>query len=393
MTGVQWAGRAFQRLWDIRLELIVTAMLAVLTLLQSLPPLSFLYSVARHDVRSVSDMGGWIRGGDALLSGDLANAYADANNQVGPLVLAYSSLISGALGDSVVAWSALFLIVVWSYLLTVALLARPRGAAGSQRWLGLAAAAVLVVLGYAAEFYAYGRWWYLPTLLLVLYGAVMAHRGRPLLSGSALGLAVWFEPSAALAVAVAALAPRWATALKTVAVAALVAVLAYLPFVPTDGFALGRGSWGVKHGTWVSIVQWVAPGFDPYPTWSDRVVQALVAIAIAAGVIWLLRRAVPMPALAIIATAVPGLARLTTETFWWRYHWIVPFVFLLAGAIRLLYLKHPAVIPVALSLWLGVVMVALWAPVAAATALLLLASTAAPTWSRLASGRWRTLDG
>lgn len=386
MTGVQWARRAAHRVWDIRLELIVTAMLAVLTKLQSVPPLAYAYSVARHDVRSVSDMGGWIRGGDALLGGDLGSAYADANTQVGPMVLAYASLAARALGDSVVAWSVLYLVVVWSFLLTVALLARPRGAARSQRWVGLAAAAVLVVLGYAAEFYAFGRWWYLPTLLLVLCGATMARQGRPLLSGSALGLAVWFEPSAALAVAVVVLAPRWATALKAVAVAVAVAVLAYLPFVPTDGFALGRGNWGVKHGTWASIVQWVAPDFDPHPTWSDRVVQAVVAVALAAGVIWLLRRTVPMPTLAILATAVPGLARLTTETFWWRYHWIVPFAFLMAGAIRLLYLRHPAVIPVALALWLGPMIVALSAPVAAAIALVLLASTAAPIWSRVAIG-------
>ena len=218
----------------------------------------------------------------------------------------------------------------------------------------------------------------------------MAQQGRPLVAGSALGLAVWFEPSAALAVAVVVLAPRWTTALKTLVMAVAVGALAYLPFVPTDGFALGRGSWGVKNGTWVSIVRWAVPDFDPHPTWSDRLVQAVLAVVIAAAVIWLLRRAVPMPTLAIIATAVPGLARLTTETFWWRYHWIVPFAFLLAGAIRLLGVKHPAVIPVGLALWLGVVLVAVSAPLAAAAALLLLATAGAPIWSRLANGRWET---
>lgn len=342
----------------------------------------------------IADWNVWVGGGQALLHGDLAGAYGNPDAQVGPVVLAADALVDQLSGPVEARWWLLRLAVMWAYLLFVALLCRPSGARPAQRVVAVACAGAVAAIGYASDFYTFGRWWYLPTALLMLGGALCVHRGRFVLAGILIGATLWLEPSAALALALFALAPRWSVVWRGVGIAVVVGIVPYLPFVPTRGFALGSGTWGVKEASWAWIVRLVAPGTVITPTWSTRVLQAVLAGLIAIGVIYLLRTALPMPMTAIAAAGVPGMARLVTESYWWTYHWFLPFAFLLAAFVRLAWLERREAIPLGIAAWLGAIVAPLSPPLASLIALALLASTPARLWQQMPVRRgFRVPDG
>lgn len=319
--------------------------------------------------------------GEAVLGGDLAAAYADSSVQAGPLQLVFDALAVRGFGGSPEAWSIARFAIMWAFLLTAVLLSRPRNSGRGPRAVALAFAVVLTAMQQPVAFYGWGHWWHLPVMLLIALAAACAASRRPLLAGLAIGLATWLEPFAALGVVVVVLSPGVWGAVRSAVTAAIVGVVAYLPFVLTGSFAMGSRTWPVSGGTWASLLRIDAGDF--LVTWPLRVLQSLVVVGVAGLLLRRLRDRLPMPALALVAAVCVVLARIATEAFWWPYYWIVPLVFLTSAALRLAWLHRPEAIPLGLGAWLGAFVAPLSGPLAAALALVLIALSPAPVWASL----------
>lgn len=363
------------RLAAICPELVATALLALLALLQfteawtAVDPT--LGDYGRLDPGLVRDLSRYVPAGLAILSGRWDQVYVDPEVQVGPLALVIDATVVTTLGSSAAGWAVVRFVIIWAFLLTATLLSRPAGSPRRPRVVGVLLAAALVVVQYAVDFFVWGRWWYLPVLLLLLAAGRCAAAERWLPAGALLAVAIVLEPFAALGIVVLLLSRRLRTVALAAATAVTVSVAAYLPFAASGTFAATRMRWPVSTGTWAYLIH----GPDFASTWSWRLVQAVVATMLAAAVVLSMRRRVPMPALAILAAATVPLGRLVTESWWWSYHWYVAAVFLAAGALRLAWLALPAAVPVSAAAWVGVVVAPISAPLASGIALFLLALT------------------
>lgn len=320
-------------------------------------------------------------GGEAILRGDLAAAYANPDMQGGPAQLVLDTVLLAWHGGSQAEWTVVRFVILWVLLMTTVLLARPRGSSPAQRlWAGGLVLA-LIALRQASEFYRWGHWWHLPVILMMAWAGGQAASSRWVRAGVLLGVAMWFEPFAVVGVAVLVLAPGLWVAARAAVVAAVVAVLAYLPFVLTGSFAMGRRVLGVSPGTWASVVF----GADTATSISFtlRALEAVVAVTLAVLAMWRLRARLPLPVVAFLAATAAVLARIAVEPFWWPYYPVVPFVLLACTAMRLAWLRRPETLPVSVAFLAMAILSPFAPPLGAAAALLMIALAALRAWSTL----------
>ena len=319
--------------------------------------------------------------GEAILRGDLAATYANPDMQGGPAQLVVDTVLLAWHGGSQAEWSVVRFVVLWALLMTMVLLARPRGSSPTQRlWAGGLVLA-LIALRQASEFYRWGHWWHLPVVLAMAWAGGQAASSRWVRAGVLLGLALWFEPFAAVGVAVLVLSPGLRVAIRAAVVAAVVAALAYLPFVLTGSFAMGRRVLGVSPGTWASVV--FGAQTPTSISFTLRALEAVVAVTLAVLVMWHLRSRLPLPVVAFLAATAAVLARIAVEPFWWPYYPVVPFILLACTAMRLAWLRRPETLPVGLGFLAMAILSPFAPPLGATVALLMIALAALRVWTSL----------
>lgn len=319
--------------------------------------------------------------GEAILRGDLAATYANPDMQGGPAQLVVDTVLLAWHGGSQAEWSVVRFVVLWALLMTMVLLARPRGSSPTQRlWAGGLVLA-LIALRQASEFYRWGHWWHLPVVLVMAWAGGQAASSRWVRAGVLLGLAMWFEPFAAVGVAMLVLSPGLRVAIRAAVLAAVVAALAYLPFVLTGSFAMGRRVLGVSPGTWASVV--FGAQTPTSISFTLRVLEAVVAVTLAVLVMWHLRSRLPLPVVAFLAATAAVLARIAVEPFWWPYYPVVPFILLACTAMRLAWLRRPETLPVGLGVLAMAILSPFAPPLGATVALLMIALAALRVWTSL----------
>lgn len=271
--------------------------------------------------------------GPTLLSSHWNQAFSDSAVQVGPLQL----LLYGSIGRSHVAL-ALFLSVVTALLVVAA--ARAVGLRNPVLLGGVGLLAV--VTGLTGIGYGVGHPADPLIPLIWVLAAAEARRGHAWRAGLVIGLCAGLETWGILGVAVLVLAPRLRNAAVGTGIAAVIALVLFLPFMLGGHFAMTSFEWHVYSPSPMSL--FVASG-TPFG-WPLRFVQATVAVAVGVTVARLLRRsphALWAAPLAVVA------ARLQFDPDLYQYYLAAPqglvLVAVAVGAARLKLLRTDEAVP------------------------------------------------
>jgi hypothetical protein len=274
-------------------------------------------TLAWVDVRRADpdDLVYFLDSGNVLLSSAWADAYADADLQVGPLfllalavagrvatVLSIDPLQLVGLVTQVVGVSALGAVALWIF--------------GQRRHGLLAAAAVVsggVLLGLPQSAYGDGHPAQLFIPLLWLVAGKLASDGRFVLAGACVGASALLETWGILGVVALFAAPRVRSVPTAVLIAFGTAVAGYLPFAALGSFAMFEYSWVVSEGTLVSVA--LEPQ-TPFP-WPYRLLQGAAAVGVGLAVAAALRRTSHAVATALAATLAVRLMLDPTSFSWY----------------------------------------------------------------------------
>jgi hypothetical protein len=273
------------------------------------------------------DLPFFVHTSEKLFSADWANVFANPDVQVGPLQLLLFRLgdLAGILALLVqVGVAALLWIVVGRLLAGRDLRV--------QFVIGLAA----VALGLTYGAYQDGHPAQVVVPLLWVLAGLDAREGRTLRAGVLVGLSAGFELWGLLGAVVFVLTPRVRTALSGLATEALVAGALFLPFVIVGEFRMFEYRWRVNGDTLLSLV------LDPGTrfTWTMRVLQGTLALAVGAGLAWPLRRSLHAVWLAPLGTVA---VRLALDPVRYPWYWLAVETLALLGAAE--FLTSPAVAP------------------------------------------------
>ncbi|MCU7729197.1 hypothetical protein ODJ79_36245 [Actinoplanes sp. KI2] len=251
------------------------------------------------------DLADFARAADLLLHGRFGEVYAQPWNQAGPAQLLISRvLMIGASPDGTL-WPPL--VALWSAALVAGVMWLCRGDVRRE-----AVAGLLGLLWVAVPMPWNGHPAELAVPVLWAYAIVCQRRGRDLAAAALLALGVAIAPWAVIAVPGLLAAARPLRALRAGALAVVMSVACYLPFVLTGQFAMFRYRWGVAPGTVASLLGLTEAG------WWLRPVQGLVMVAGVAMIAWRMRGA----RLAIAAVPLAAaLLRVATDPVAQPYYW------------------------------------------------------------------------
>ena len=225
---------------------------------------------------NVGDAHIFVKGGDAILSGNYQQAYAFRDNIAGPLQMILDRVL--------VSVGNFIGFPVFAALLMAAL----TGALGSMvLWLShertsktlfaaLALPFIFLFLSIPNIVYTWGHWWHVPIAILWVFAGYYAQKGKWLLPGLFLAVSISLEPWGALAVLPVMLFSLSVRKAFGVAMISSVGVLSWLPFVlAPGGFTMGGYVW---QGTRLNSL-WGALGYHDFP-WSLRFIQAALTVGI-----------------------------------------------------------------------------------------------------------------
>lgn len=158
--------------------------------------------------------------------------------------------------------------------------------------------------------------------------ATLATKNRTVWAGVLIGLGAGFETWAVLGLPVLLLSGHWRKTARAVAVAGLVTIALYLPFLIAGPFRMGQVVWNVAP---TSLIHSLDPRLTGLP-WSGRLAQSAVVVSL--GVLaWLGGRRTSAPAVAVwLVPAVIALSKAITEPAGYEWYWLPPQLALLAGA-------------------------------------------------------------
>ncbi|HKG09856.1 MAG TPA: hypothetical protein VKB07_04735 [Gaiellaceae bacterium] len=275
------------------------------------------------------DLSFFVHAADDLFSAGWAHVYAKPDLQIGPvqlLLLALADALAGALSLSTftllafavpLGVTALFLVVVRRLL-------------GGRRPLVLMAAGLVFAgLGLPAAAYVDGHMAQVVVPLLWLLAGLKAREGHVASAGALVGISAGFELWGMLGVVVLLLAPRLRDAVAGVAVQLVVAASLFAPFAIAGELRMFHYHWVVNGDTLLSLFVEPGTGF----TWWMRLAQAATALAVAAGLVWPLRRtlhAVWLGPLLVIAV------RLALDPVRYPWYWLALETIAVVGAVELL---------------------------------------------------------
>ncbi|MFN2525549.1 MAG: hypothetical protein ABR505_04705 [Actinomycetota bacterium] len=275
------------------------------------------------------DFDRFLRAGDRMLSSDWQLTYSEPRLQAGPLLLLLYG-VSLRLADLVGLAAQFSLSVIVQVLVAVGVvlcvraLRADRGAAaapGIEFFAGLAA----VLGGLTWEAYASAHPSEALIPLLWLPAALLARRGRTTTAALLIGLSATLKLWGILGLPVLLLAPNLLQAGWAIALAGVVAIVPYAPFLLFGETATFGYAWGIQPDSPLGLFFREREGF----TWAMRIGQS--AMVLAGGGVFAWRRrsawtsiwAAPLVLLAI---------RFLTEPLDYHYYWLAPGILVLVAA-------------------------------------------------------------
>lgn len=264
------------------------------------------------DLLSFSERAGFI------FDGHLARVYSGTWNQAGPLqlLIARALLLGSSDGRPLLVVEC----GVDAALLFGLHLAARRSGISELRELVVAVAAV-VWLGPSGLWSGHPVEVTIP--LLWLAAATWARTDRWLGCAAALGLAALVAPWAVLGWPLVFLARGGA--IRATALAVVITLAGYLPFVLSGRFDLFDNAWVVNSGT---LIHLLAPNVSQF-TWPLRLLQGTAAVGAAAMVMWW-RRASPDVVWSVPLVVV--LVRILLDPVVLGYYWLPAGLLVIAGA-------------------------------------------------------------
>jgi hypothetical protein len=275
------------------------------------------------------DLADFAGAADLLLHGRFGEVYAQPWNQAGPAQLLISRLLMIGASPGGTPWPPL--VALWSAAFVAGLMWLCRGDVRRE-----AVAGLLGLLWVAVPMPWNGHPAELAVPVLWAYAIVCQRRGRDYAAAALLALGVAIAPWAIIAVPGLLAAARPLRALRVGALAAVLSVACYLPYVLTGHFAMFRYRWGVAPGTAASLFGLTEAG------WWLRPVQGLVVVVGVAVIAWRMRgRRIAIAAVPLAA----ALLRVATDPVAQPYYWYpaaVASLLLVAMARRWLLAVAPA---------------------------------------------------
>jgi hypothetical protein len=273
------------------------------------------------------DLPFFVHSADNLFTGAWADAFASPDLQIGPLqlfLLALAGAVAGALGVSTLTLLAFAVPFAVTGLLLFVLC---RLLADRRRSVLLTAGVAAVLLGIPTSAYVDGHMAQAVVPLLWLLAGLYARDGRVVLAGALVGASAAFEVWGMLGVVALLLAPRLRDAVLGVAVQVVVAGALFAPFALAGDLRMFDYHWVVNGDTILSL--FVEPGTDF--TWWMRLGQGATAVAVAAALVWPLRRtlhAVWLGPLVVVAV------RLALDPVRYPWYWLALETLALVGAVE-----------------------------------------------------------
>ena len=275
------------------------------------------------------DLPFFVHAADDLFSAGWADAYANADLQIGPvqlLLLALADGLAGALSLSTFTLLA-FAVTLGVTALFVFVVRRMLGE--PRPLVLMAAGLVFAGLGLPAAAYMDGHMAQVVVPLLWLLAGLKARDGHVVAAGGLIGVSAGCELWGMLGVVVLLLAPRLRDAVTGVAVQIVVAASLFAPFGIAGEVRMFDYHWVVNGDTLLSLL--VEPGTDF--TWWMRVAQAAAALTVGTALVWPLRRtlhAVWLGPLLVVAV------RLALDPVRYPWYWLALETLALVGVIELL---------------------------------------------------------
>lgn len=290
-------------------------------------------------VEMPADMADFARVGGQLLSGHLARVYDGSWNQAGPLQLIASRLLLDPSGNGIVARPVIAVVDLCLMLLAVRMCRRLGPATSTQL-----ARRELIVGGITFLWLTGGTFWSghpaeVAVPIFWIAAVDLQRRGRWITAAAALGLAAAVAPWAVLAYPCLLAAAPVFVAFRTAAVAAVIAVSAYLPFALSGHFAMFRHVWPIDRGSLIHQIDPTMITFD----WPLRIGQAVLISAGCGFVAWRCRR---RPSAAALGLMMAVALRILTDPVRFDYYWI-PFAVAAIAALALVPMAAPRPVHVA----------------------------------------------
>jgi len=256
-------------------------------------------------VTTPPDLADFADAGGLILRGHLAEVYANAWNQAGPVQLLISRLLVAAGHPD--GTPALPVIVLTGAAMVAGAMWLCRGSLRRELF-----AALLALLWVLAPLPWNGHPAELAIPVLWAYSVKLGRDRRELAAVAALALGVAIAPWAILGIPCLLAAAPWRRALPAGAVAAALGAASYLPFVLTGHFAMFRLKWGFSAGTLPSLLHL----HDV--TWGLRLAQGAI---VAGGVALIALRCRRDPRAVALVPLAAGLLRVATDPIYYPYYW------------------------------------------------------------------------
>jgi Glycosyltransferase family 87 len=264
-----------------------------------------------------------------LVSSRWADTFADGRIQIGPLAVAFHSPI--ALFSRVTGLAPVFALSVLSAVIFTlgALFVFRRLLADVDRsspQLEMFVGLVVIIggLSWAASTSGHPEEGFIA--LLWLLAARSSLQGRSVTGGALIGVATALKLSGALGIALLLLDPSWRRRLGGGALAAVIAVAAYAPFIALGDFQMFSFDWAIRPQSPLGF--FIEPE-SPF-TWRLRLVQTAVVLGVSAVLIRAHRKISP----SLSAWAIPAgiiASRMLTDPLDYHYYWLPMGTVLLLG--------------------------------------------------------------
>lgn len=280
------------------------------------------------DGSSGTDFFAFVDAARRLMSSRWASTFDDPSIQVGPLALLWPAVtgwiadVTGLSHPTIVAIS-IYLAFSLGAALVVRIVARSRTGEPSPA-AELAAGAAAIVAGFCWVAVSSGQPFDAVVGALWVMTAVAATRGRPGVAGTLLGAACLVKLVAILGIPLLLLLPGWRRRLTGVTSLAIAVAVGLLPFVLFGDVGIFDHVWRVTSGSPMALV--VETGTE-FP-WQLRALQAGIAVAGGAFVVWFMRRSRDVVWVAPLAIAV---LRLATDPVSYDYYWLAGAAVALVG--------------------------------------------------------------